>query len=251
MGESRRRYTNEEIRATFDDGYYDCFIGRKVFMNVGFIILWIACRTRITPNQITWIWGILMTVSSRLLILNEPVTNIIAGIGWIVAYSMDYMDGGLARLTGVYSQRGAFLDFMNHTLNYPLLFICMGIGVWRTGGSPYIDFIPDYWYIFLGIIAGFSCVAIMLMPTLYRRAYTPDVDCSTDIEGGVVKNEWIYHRIMDLNPLTYVNMMFLILVFAIIDMMWLYVILFAIGYGMAALGRFVILYRKIPARRTV
>ena len=92
----RRKFTNEEIRATFDDGYYDSFIGRHVFMNVGFVILWIACRTRITPNQITWLWGILMACSSFLLILNEPVTNIIAGIGWIVAYSMDYKDGGLA-----------------------------------------------------------------------------------------------------------------------------------------------------------
>ena len=91
----------------------------------------------------------------------------------------------------------------------------------------------------------------MLMPTLYRRAYTPDVDSSSDIERGVVKNQTLYHRIQDLNPLTYVNMMFLILIFAIFDVMWLYVILFSAGYFLAMVARFVILYRKIPAIRVV
>ena len=251
MAEERRKYTREEIREVFKDGLDDYFIGHLVFENVGYIILRIVAKTRITPNQITWMWGILMTVSSLLLVFNDWRLNILAGVGWIVAYSMDYMDGAWARLCGVYSKRGAFLDLINHSVNYPLLYICMGIGVWRTGGCPYFDYIDDYWYIFMGIVGGISCVLVMLMPTLFRRVNPEEtVGCSNEIEGGIVKNHSLWLKLMNFNPLAYVNMMFLILVFAIADQMWLYVILFSAGYFLAALGRFTILYRKMPARIT-
>ena len=193
MAEERRKYTAKEIREIFKDGSDDYFIGHAVFENIGYLMLRIFVKTRVTPNQITWAWGLMMTVNSLLLILNEPVTNIIAAVGWIVAYSMDYMDGAYARLTGIKSRRGAFLDIMNHTVNYPLLFICMGIGVWRTGGCPYFDYFEDYWYIFIGIVGGLSCVIVMLMPTIFRRVNPEEtVGCSNEIEGGIIKNHSLW-----------------------------------------------------------
>ncbi len=201
-------------------------------------------RTRITPNQITWIWGAMMFVSSLLLLFNDWILNIVAGLGWLFAYALDYTDGGIARLKHQYSKRGAFLDLVNHTINYPMLFICAGIGVWRTGGCPWFDFLPSEAYILLGVAGGLGCVTIMLMPTLYRRVSPGEtVGSSTEIEGEAVGG-W-FRKMMNVNPLTFTNMMALIVVFGLFNQMWLFVLLFGLGFAAGMVFRFSVLYRRL------
>ena len=244
--EITRKQVRDMIRSQEDD---DFFIGRHVFGYLGYQLAYLFLKTRITPNQITWIWGAMMTLSSLLLIFNCWYLNIITGICWIIAYSMDYADGAVARLKNHLSRRGAFLDFINHTVSYFALFTCAGIGVWHTGGCPYWDFIPDVCYIFLGAIAGLGIDIIMLMPTLARRANPDDtIGSSNDIEarnfGGMKK----FIIFMTINPLTFTNMMFLIVFFAIFDQMWLFVLAYGLGSFAASIARFATLYRRIPAR---
>ncbi len=210
----------------------------------------VLVRTRVTPNQITWAWGLMMLASSLLLLLNDWVLNIVAGLGWLFGYALDYTDGGIARLKGMRSSRGAFMDLINHSVNYPLLFICAGIGVWRTGGCPWFDILPPEAYIALGVAGGLGCVLIMLMPTLYRRVKPQEtVGSSTEIEGEAIGG-W-FRKMMTFNPLTFTNMMALIVVFAIIDQMWLFVLLYGAGFGLGCVFRFAVLYKRLDRRRQI
>lgn len=227
----------------------DFFIGKHVFAPLGYYFALLFLKTRITPNQITWLWGCMMVFSSLLLVFNNWYLNIITGITWICAYSMDYSDGCVARLTNRLSKRGAFLDYLNHTVSYFVLFMCAGIGVWHSGGCPYFDILPNIVYIILGAIAALGIDLILLMPTLSRRANPDDnIGASNDVEArsfGSMKKFYIF---MTFNPMTFTNMMFLILVFAIIDQMWLFVLGYGVGYFIGAIERFVVLYRRIPPR---
>lgn len=226
--------------------------GKYIFGNIGYLFARVLIKTRITPNQITWIWGGIMIISSILFVFNDWILNVIGGLGWLFAYSLDYTDGCIARLKGITSKRGAFLDLINHSVTYPLMMFCIGIGVFLSGGCPYEnikqDWFQDYWYMILGFFGGISLDLILLMPTMFRRFNPEDsnkVGSSSKIEGGGFKNQNTFKKIMNINPLTFTNMMFLILVFAIIDQMWLFVLGYGICYAAVAIGRFTIMYRQL------
>lgn len=186
-----------------------------------------------------------MLVSSLLLLFDNWYLNILAGIGWIIGYSLDYTDGGIARLKQHFSKKGVFLDFINHSLNYPVLFICAGAGVMLHGGCQWFHILPADAYLALGVAGGLGCVLVMLMPTLFRRACGGDyISSSSDLEGQAIGSA--YMKIMQVNPLTFTNMMTLILVFALFDQMWLFVLGYGIGYPLAAAFRFSMLYKRCP-----
>lgn len=241
----------EEIYANMDQEN-NFPTGKYVFVPLGALFAKLFLPTRITPNQISWIWGFMMVFASLFLVLNEWWINILVGIVWICAYSMDYTDGCVARIKKIYSKRGMFLDYINHTVSYFVLFTCAGIGVARTGGCPYFDILPDYTYLILGMTAALGIVLILLMPTLSRRA-NPDDDIgnSDDLEGRSFGSARAFYIFMSVNPLTFTNMMFLIVWFALFDQMWLFVLGYGIGYLMGSIERFVRLYQRLPARVTI
>ena len=228
------------------------FTEKYVFNGLGCVFARFLYPFRVTPNQITWFWGGILLLSSIILVFNNWWLNVLAGIGWIVGYALDCTDGSIARSKKIFSKRGVFLDYINHFVTYPSLMFCAGVGVWHTGGCPYFDLLPDYAYLALGVTAGLGISLITFMPTLYRRTY-PNHDSlsnSGEVEGSAFKNKKLFGAIMQVNPLTFTNMMALILVFALIDHMWLFVFIYGIGYPLGAMARFVILYRKLPTRDT-
>lgn len=226
------------------------YYSEKIFGYLGYVFARLFVKTRLTPNQITWFWGGLLSFASLLFIFNNWCLNIVAGICWIIGYSMDYSDGCIARAKKIYSKRGMFLDYVNHTVSYFLLMTCIGIGVFRTGGCPYFDYLPDWVYLGLGMVAALGIDLILLMPTLYRRACgtgTTSGD-SADIEGSVAKNKGLFRLMMNLNPLTFTNMMVLIVIFALFDQLWLFTLICGFGYFGGSIVRFALLYKSIPAR---
>lgn len=164
---------------------------------------------------------------------------------------MDYVDGCVARIKNIKSKRGMFLDYINHTVSYFVLFTCAGIGVARTGGCPYFDILPNYAYLILGMVAALGILIILLAPTLANRANPEDeVLYSDELEGKAFGNSHRFYIFMSLNPLTFTNMMFLIVWFAIFDQMWLFVLGYGVGYFLGAIVRFAILYRRLSPRIT-
>jgi len=188
-------------------------MARLVYIELGFLFTRLLVKTKITPNQITWFWGWMLVVSSLLFLTGNLWLYILGAVGWMVFISMDYTDGHVARYKKMFSKRGMFFDTMCHRITWPLLFLCIGIGLYFETGEV------------LSLV--FGAVAGMLMPLI---TYTPDVfdlinksaapldGDNENVEGALFKNKSRFRLIRDINPLTFVNVYPIILLAVILDL---------------------------------
>lgn len=210
---------------------------RIIYRRIGFLFTRVFVKTRITPNQITWIWGALMMVFSALFLFHDYWLSVIGAVGWIMAFAMDNTDGEVARFKKLTSKRGLFLDLVNHSVTLPFLFFCVGTGVFFETEM--------FRFSVFGFIAGVGMLLIMVMPELFNSVGMDDGlsrGNSLEVEGTVMKH---YSLIRDLNPLSFLNMFFVLLFFAVLGRLDLFLYLYAAGYAAGCVARFVILYRKL------
>ena len=223
--------------------------GKYVFGTLGKLFARFLIRFPITPNQLTWFWGGLMVISSLLYSTGKWEFSILGGIIWIIAYSLDYSDGIIARYKNQKSSRGAYIDMIIHRVTYPLLMFCIGYGAYLDGGLPFFDFtwFKDVYYIFFGVAAGISMSVFMDITPLYEKYKVgektfEDNKGSIGVEGNLVKNKDLFKKLMNFNPLVFTNMMIMLLVFACLDIMGWFIILYGIGYSLATVARILLVY---------
>lgn len=240
----------EEIKAVRKTSQYEYGASKYVYTPLSRLFTRVLVKTPATPNQITVFWGLLMVVCSLTFILGDRLLGTLAGIGWVVAYALDYSDGDVARYKNMKSRRGPFQDLINHRTTYPLLMFCIGFGMYSTGRTEFLGISVDpEWYLFLGFLAGLGMILIMDLGDAYNKVY-PEGMIDSDrgsaaVEGEKVKRHWV-KVLMGLNPLLFTNMMILIPVFAAVDLMEVFIALYGICYPIAAFGRYVVLYRRLP-----
>jgi len=257
-------------------------INRIFYRRLSFLFTRILIRTNVTPNQVTWFWGLLMMISSLLFLFDSPILTVLGAIGWIVGFSLDCTDGEIARYKKKTSKRGLFLDLVNHSLTFPALFICLGIGVFFSGfghvgtsASGVIGYMADGIYpatgdfnsLFFGCLAGIAIVLVMIIPELYNSVQPEEGllrGRSQAVEGQLFSRPGTYKLIRDFNPLTFMNLFFVLLGFAVLnlvhsigwlpfqpDILWihgwmpLFLFLYAMGYSAALAVRIIILYRRL------
>ena len=230
---------------------YDNATSTYVFTPLSRILSLLIVRLPATPNQITIFWGLLMIASSILLMFGDRTLGMIGGIGWIIAYALDYSDGDIARYKEMRSRRGDFQDRVNHRTTYPLLMFCAGFGVWYSGITEVLGVSLDpAAFLILGFTAGLGMVSIIDLGANYNSC-CPETALDRDkgsaaVEGKRFKNPKLFKVIMNLNPLTFTNMMLLLPIFAILGFMDIFIIFYGIFYPVAAFGRYVMLYRMVP-----
>ncbi|MDR2846104.1 MAG: CDP-alcohol phosphatidyltransferase family protein [Candidatus Methanoplasma sp.] len=234
---------------------------RLVYRKIGFLFTRLLVKTNVTPNQITWFWGLSMIFFSLLFVLKDPIFYVIGAVGWIVSFSLDNTDGEIARFKKLTSKRGLFLDMINHSVTLPTLFFCIGIGVYRTSGYT----IDGFYGVLLGFVAGLGMLLVMIAPELYNGV-GPEGDLrrgeSQGVEGELFGSTGMYIKIRDLNPLTFLNMFIVLLAFAIVnfvfeyfdigfDLFWMHSLMalflfgYAVGYAVAFCERVATLYRRL------
>ncbi|MCL2712034.1 MAG: CDP-alcohol phosphatidyltransferase family protein [Methanomassiliicoccaceae archaeon] len=233
---------------------------RFIYEKVGFLFTRIFVKTRITPNQITWIWLGLMLFFSSFFLFDCLWIHVAGAIGWIAAYSMDSTDGHVARYKRTYSRRGIFLDTINHSISWPILFFCVGTGQYLVSG--------EILNIIFGMVAGLFILLILIAPYL-QFLVDPDIkDISwARIEEKAFKDKRRYILIRNINPLSFDNILIMLLVATALDLLaagvalpnliladelfWitsflsLFVVLYAVGYVLAFPLRFAVLYRML------
>ena len=89
--------------ASVYDGYVSRYINRRISDPIAKLLVW----TRITPNQIS-ITSLVLAVFSFLSFIYN--WNIAAGLLAQLSSVIDGVDGSLARLKGMSSEFGGFLD---------------------------------------------------------------------------------------------------------------------------------------------
>lgn len=142
------------------DGYVSKYINRKLSDPLAQLL----ARTRITPNQVSW-----SALGIALLAFISFVfgQNIIGGILAQVSSVVDGADGTLARLKGMSSTFGGFLDSVLD--RYADILIVLGLTMWSVFNEAY----PGIWLVGFLAIAGTFCVSYTRsrIDTEYRHLF--------------------------------------------------------------------------------
>ncbi len=241
----------ERLSRTRPPSEYENASSRYIFTPISRAFTHLFARTSATPNQITIIWGVLMILSSLALFTGQWLPSVLGGIGWVVGYALDYTDGDIARYRDMKSPRGGYLDLVNHRATYPLMMFGIGFGAWMTGRTEILGIAIDpAAYLILGFLAGLGMIMIMDLGDIFNKV-CPDNRLNSDkgsaaVEGSGFRNKRMFRILMNVNPLTFTNMMLLIPVFALIDWLEVFIIFYGIFYPVAAFARYIILYRMVP-----
>ena len=128
------------------DGYISKYVNRKASEPMARLL----AKTKLTPDQLTWAaFGIALS-SSVLFILGQ---NIIGGILVQLSSIVDGADGSLARIKGMTSAFGGFLDSVLD--RYADILIVLGLTWW----SFYHETYPGIWLAGFLAIAGTICIS--------------------------------------------------------------------------------------------
>lgn len=121
---------------------YDGYISRYINRRISDPIAKFLAQTRTTPNQISWAAFGLAVLSLLSFIYNW---NIAAGLLVQLSSIIDGVDGSLARLKGMSSAFGSFLDSILD--RYADILIMLGLTIWSASNEVY----PYIWLV--GFIA--------------------------------------------------------------------------------------------------
>jgi len=128
------------------DGYISKYINRKASEPMARLL----ARTRVTPNQATWGAFGIAVLSFVSFIFGQ---NIIGGLLAQLSSIVDGVDGSLARLKGMASIFGGFLDSVLD--RYADILIVLGLTMWSLQHEAY----PGIWLVGFLAIAGTICVS--------------------------------------------------------------------------------------------
>ena len=122
------------------DGYISKYLNRRLSEPMARLL----AKTRITPNQLSWAAFGIAILSLASFVLGY---NIMAGLLVQLSSIVDGIDGSLARLKGMTSEFGGFLDSLLD--RYADILIVLGLTLWSVSHETY----PGIW------LAGFLAVA--------------------------------------------------------------------------------------------
>ncbi len=131
---------------TVYDGYISKHINRKMSEPMARLL----AKTQVTPNQMTWAAFGIALLSFVSFILGY---NIIAGLLVQLSSIVDGIDGSLARLKGMTSEFGSFLDSVLD--RYADILIVLGLTLWSLSHETY----SGIWLAGLLAITGIICVS--------------------------------------------------------------------------------------------
>ncbi len=131
---------------TVYDGYVSRYINRKASEPMARVF----AKTRVTPNQITWAAFGIALLSFVSLIFDQ---NVIGGLLVQLSSVVDGVDGSLARLKGMTSTFGGFLDSVLD--RYADILILLGLTLWSVSNETY----PGIWLAGFLAMAGTTCIS--------------------------------------------------------------------------------------------
>ena len=131
---------------TVYDGYISKYVNRKMSEPMARLL----AKTQVTPNQMTWAAFGIALLSFISFVLGY---NIIAGLLVQLSSIVDGTDGSLARLKGMTSEFGGFLDSVLD--RYADILIVLGLTLWSLSHETY----PGIWLAGLLAITGIICVS--------------------------------------------------------------------------------------------
>ena len=131
---------------TVYDGYISKHVNRKMSEPMARLL----AKTQVTPNQMTWAAFGIALLSFVSFVLGN---NIIAGLLVQLSSIVDGIDGSLARLKGITSEFGGFLDSVLD--RYADILIVLGLTLWSLSHETY----SGIWLAGMLAITGTICIS--------------------------------------------------------------------------------------------
>ena len=132
------------------EAVYDGYISKHVNRKMSEPMARLLTKTKVTPNQMTWAAFGIALLSFVSFILGY---NIIAGLLVQLSSIVDGIDGSLARLKGMTSEFGGFLDSVLD--RYADILIVLGLTLWSLSHETY----SGIWLAGLLAITGIICIS--------------------------------------------------------------------------------------------
>jgi len=132
------------------EAVYDGYISKHVNRKMSEPMARLLTKTKVTPNQMTWTAFGIALLSFVSFILGY---NIIAGLLVQLSSIVDGIDGSLARLKGMTSEFGGFLDSVLD--RYADILIVLGLTLWSLSHETY----SGIWLAGLLAITGIICIS--------------------------------------------------------------------------------------------
>ena len=134
-------------------------------------------RTRIIPNQVTWLSFFIILPGIYLLSTGQRSGLIMAGLLIQLSFTLDCCDGEIARLRGLSSPLGAWLDGTLDRIAELLLFLALGQALVHQTGD------PGAW---LWALIAFAALAMTHIVTLMTAAAFGKGQLSQESQGGFI-----------------------------------------------------------------
>lgn len=112
------------------------FVDRHLNRRAAALLVKAVYRTRVTPNQLTWVSAVLGCISGALFAQGEPASFVAAGVAAQLSSIIDGADGMLARARGQCSAYGSHLDlFLDRVVDFSV-FAGIALGASRHFHAP-------------------------------------------------------------------------------------------------------------------
>lgn len=132
------------------DTVYDGYISKHINRKMSEPMARLLAKTKVTPNQMTWVAFGIALLSFVSFVLGH---NIIAGLLVQLSSIVDGIDGSLARLKGMTSEFGGFLDSVLD--RYADILVVLGLTLWSLSHETY----SGIWLAGLLAITGIICIS--------------------------------------------------------------------------------------------
>jgi phosphatidylserine synthase len=157
------------------------------------VVVAIASRTPVTPNQLTLLSVTLFGVAAALLVaLSPPQAGLVAVLVIELSYLFDCSDGMLARHKKIASVQGHLFDFFTDEIKAVLLAGALGVHLWRGGGLG-IDAQPwaagDARFLLAAIVAVAVIASATSLTNFVRRPEMSGKETPVDAHYETVKDE--------------------------------------------------------------
>jgi len=205
-------------------------IVKKIMRRISIpIALFLAKYTRITPNQVTFFTTILSFIAGYFFYLGEYKFLIIGALIFLLRFTLDYVDGSLARAKNMASDYGHWLDNASDELGKFIVFLTFSLGVYNVTGNP--------WAILLGFISFSGYILNSLTYNMFWRFF-PFAEKVVETEKGKRK---FLKQLFFIDPLITI----LISLAAFTNQIYLFLLITSVYSWIFVIGQFVVLSMKI------
>lgn len=179
MSQIEATYKARDVEETIDIYFY---------RPLGYVIARACQALGITPNVVTIVSIFFGVYGGHLLYYRDFVTNIWGIVLWIIADTLDSVDGQLARMTNHKSKIGRILDGLGGNI----MFLSIYLHLFARMVVTY----PDVWWLWLlafTLAGGFSHSIQSALADYYRNAYLKFVvdPMKSELEGSdEIREEW-------------------------------------------------------------